>query len=80
VDNSKVGTITRSDGTTQVTYNGHPLYYFSGDKAPGDTNGQGVGGNWFTISPSGDLIQTGGGAGAGTTPSTGTTPSASPTP
>lgn len=50
---SLVGTTSRSDGATQVTYNGHPLYYYSGDKNMGDTNGQGVGGNWFVISPSG---------------------------
>jgi predicted lipoprotein with Yx(FWY)xxD motif len=46
-----LGTITRSDGTFQVTYNGMPLYYFAGDKAPGDTNGQGIGGNWFVATP-----------------------------
>jgi predicted lipoprotein with Yx(FWY)xxD motif len=34
-----LGTITRDDGTTQVTYNGRPLYHYSGDSAPGDTNG-----------------------------------------
>jgi len=45
------GLITRSDGTQQVTYNNMPLYYFSGDKAPGDTNGQGVGGLWQVAAP-----------------------------
>ncbi len=40
---SMLGTSPRTDGTTQVTYNGHPLYYFKGDKAAGDTSGQGKG-------------------------------------
>jgi predicted lipoprotein with Yx(FWY)xxD motif len=40
------GTMTRDDGRTQVTYQGQPLYYYSGDSAPGDTNGQGIGGLW----------------------------------
>ncbi len=64
---SMIGTSARSDGGTQVTYNGHPLYYFSGDSAPGDTNGQGVAGKWFTVSPDGTLNQ-GGGAGGASTP------------
>jgi predicted lipoprotein with Yx(FWY)xxD motif len=41
----------RDDGTKQVTYNGAPLYYFAGDKAAGDTTGQGIGGNWFVAAP-----------------------------
>lgn len=41
--------ITRDDGTKQVAYNGWPLYYFAGDSAPGDVNGQGVGDVWFVI-------------------------------
>jgi predicted lipoprotein with Yx(FWY)xxD motif len=49
VQSSMLGTITRSDGTTQVTYNGWPLYYFSGDKAPGDINGM----LWFVMPPAG---------------------------
>ncbi len=57
VDSSKFGTTTRTDGTTQVTYNGWPLYYFAKDKQPGDTTGEGVGSVWFCISPSGDAIK-----------------------
>lgn len=59
VDSSKLGTISRADGSTQVTYNGHPLYYFVKDQAPGDVNGQGIdkfGGIWYVVSPSGDAI------------------------
>jgi predicted lipoprotein with Yx(FWY)xxD motif len=51
-----IGTITRSDGTTQVAINGVPLYYFKGDSAAGDTNGQGVQGVWFLASPSGTPV------------------------
>lgn len=57
VDASLLGTSARDDGTMQVTYNGHPLYHFSGDQAPGDTNGQGIGGIWFVVSPAGDPIK-----------------------
>ena len=56
---SKLGTITRSDGNQQVTYNGHPLYRFIKDQKPGDTNGQGVtafGAAWFALSPVGTQI------------------------
>ena len=51
--NTLLGTLTRDDGTVQVTYNGWPLYHFSGDTAPGDTNGQGLEGVWFLVSPTG---------------------------
>jgi predicted lipoprotein with Yx(FWY)xxD motif len=54
---SKLATITRSDGTRQVTYNGHPLYLFVKDHKPGDVKGQGViafGAAWFALSPSGN--------------------------
>ncbi len=49
-----LGTITRPDGTEQVTYNGYPLYYFTGDAAPGDATGDGLGGVWFIAAPSGE--------------------------
>ena len=45
----KLGTITRDDGTLQVTYNGKPLYYFKNDKAPGDANGIYTG--WEAVKP-----------------------------
>jgi len=47
-----VATISRPDGTTQVTYKGHPLYYYQGDTAPGTDKGQGVDGTWFVLSTS----------------------------
>jgi hypothetical protein len=53
---SDLGTITRSDGTKQVTYDGHPLYYFVGDSGPGKTAGQGsdaFGAKWWLVAPSG---------------------------
>ena len=46
---SLLGLITRSDGTQQVTYNGHPLYYFSGDLKSGSFKGQGIGKEWFVV-------------------------------
>jgi predicted lipoprotein with Yx(FWY)xxD motif len=54
-----LGTITRSDGTKQVTYLGHPLYYFAGDSGPGQTNGQGsdsFGAKWWLVAPAGMKI------------------------
>ena len=56
---SDLGTITRSDGTKQVTYDGHPLYYFVGDSAPDQTSGQGsdsFGAKWWLVAPSGAEI------------------------
>ncbi len=46
---SAMGATLRSDNTTQVTYGGYPLYTYIGDTAPGDTNGQGVGGVWHVV-------------------------------
>jgi predicted lipoprotein with Yx(FWY)xxD motif len=57
---SLLGTAKREDGTTEVTYAGHPLYSFAGDAAPGDAKGQGLdhfGGEWFVLSPSGAAIE-----------------------
>ena len=56
---SDLGTITRSDGTKQVTYDGHPLYYFSGDSGPGTATGQGsdgFGAKWWLVAPSGSDV------------------------
>jgi predicted lipoprotein with Yx(FWY)xxD motif len=56
-DPSKLGTTTRDDGTTQVTYAGHPLYFFVGDKQAGDTNGQDLdafGAEWYALQTSGE--------------------------
>src|SRR5262249_26564116 len=47
-----LGTITRKDGTLQVTYNGQALYYWFKDKAPGDTTGNRVGNVWWVVPPS----------------------------
>ena len=66
---SMVGTARRPDGKPQVTYGGHPLYLFTGDKQPGDANGQGVsafGAAWFALSTKGSQVsgtasQSGGG-------------------
>lgn len=55
----ELGTITRDDGSLQVTIAGHPLYHFSGDTDAGDTNGHGVGGVWFAVGPSGARIGSG---------------------
>lgn len=66
----QLGTLTRSDGTLQVTVNGLPLYYFGGDAAPTDINGQGKAGVWFLAGANGKAL---GGAPAGTS-------SPSPTP
>ena len=72
---SDLGTLTRSNGTKQVTYNGHALYYFAGDSSAGQTNGQGVNGfgaKWWLVAPSGAIIT---GTAAGTAP--GSSPTAS---
>ncbi|MFI2643950.1 SCO0930 family lipoprotein [Streptomyces sp. NPDC018610] len=47
---------TRPDGVKQMTVNCWPIYTFSGDKAPGDTNGQGIGGTWYAVSPDGKPV------------------------
>jgi predicted lipoprotein with Yx(FWY)xxD motif len=57
---SLVGTTVRSDGKNEVTYNGHPLYYYAGDQRAGDTNGQDLtqfGAGWYVVSPAGKKIE-----------------------
>ncbi len=60
VKSDLLGTTTRDDGSKQVTYNGHPLYYFEGDQEPGDTNGQGLdqfGAKWFVLDEAGNKVE-----------------------
>jgi predicted lipoprotein with Yx(FWY)xxD motif len=54
---SALGTTKRKDGSTQVTYEGHPLYTFSGDQAPGEANGQELDGTWFVLDESGTAVE-----------------------
>jgi predicted lipoprotein with Yx(FWY)xxD motif len=53
VDPALVGSVTRADGTEQVTVGGWPVHTYTGDTAPGQTNGHGVGGSWFAIEAAG---------------------------
>jgi predicted lipoprotein with Yx(FWY)xxD motif len=57
VSASQLGTTTRTDGTKQVTYAGHPLYYFQSDTSAGQTKGQGVQGVWFLLGPTGNVMK-----------------------
>lgn len=56
LDEALFATVPRDDGGEQVTVNGWPLYFFANDSAPGDTSGQGLGGNWWVVSPEGEPI------------------------
>jgi predicted lipoprotein with Yx(FWY)xxD motif len=54
-----IGPTARSDGTRQLTVAGHPVYTFTGDSTPGQTNGQGMvlnGGLWTAVSPAGAAV------------------------
>jgi predicted lipoprotein with Yx(FWY)xxD motif len=62
-----IGTIPTADGKMQITINGMPIYFYSKDEDSGDTYGQGVGGVWSLVSPSGSMV----------TPSSSSTPSSS---
>lgn len=55
-DPAKLGSIVRTDGTVQASYNGWPLYYWVEDTAPGDTKGQAVNDVWWVLDPEGDAI------------------------
>jgi predicted lipoprotein with Yx(FWY)xxD motif len=71
VGSAKLGTIARSDGSKQVTYDGRPLYYFALDKGPGQTTGQGLsdfGAKWWLLTSAGTPITR---AAPGGTPSSG---------
>jgi len=54
---AELGTFTRDDGTTQLTVNGFPAYYFAADAAAGDTNGQGVNDVWWVFGADGEPIE-----------------------
>jgi predicted lipoprotein with Yx(FWY)xxD motif len=59
VNAALVGTTSRSDGMPQVTYNGHPLYLFSGDEKAGDTEGQALtdfGASWYALNSGGNQV------------------------
>lgn len=56
VDAALIGAVDREDGSSQVTYDGRPLYHFAPDTAPGDTNGQAVGDVWWVVGPDGPAI------------------------
>jgi predicted lipoprotein with Yx(FWY)xxD motif len=63
VNAANLGTTTRADGSKQVTYKGHPLYYFVEDSGSGMTKGQGsdgFGAKWWLVAPSGSAITTSG--------------------
>jgi predicted lipoprotein with Yx(FWY)xxD motif len=56
---SQIGSVRGATGAAQVTYNGHPLYYFVGDRSPGQATGQGLnqfGARWYVLSPAGTAI------------------------
>ena len=73
-----LGTTKRKNGTKQVTYAGHPLYFFALDKSAGQTNGEGLnffGGKWYAVNSAGKAVtHAGGGGGTTTSPTTTTNP------
>jgi predicted lipoprotein with Yx(FWY)xxD motif len=76
---AKLGAIKRPDGGDQVTYNGYALYRFSGDKRAGQTNGQGVGSQWYAMTPAGTVTFATAKTSAASSPSSGSTTSSHPT-
>jgi len=76
VQEAELGTIERPDGDMQVTYHGHPLYFFVNDKKAGATGGEGLkafGGKWYALSPAGVKIVSAPMSTTTTTPTTTTT-------
>jgi predicted lipoprotein with Yx(FWY)xxD motif len=69
---SALGTTKRKDGTMQVTYEGHPVYTFSGDSSPGEANGQEDDDVWFVVDEAGEAVK-GGAPSGGTTTTESTT-------
>jgi predicted lipoprotein with Yx(FWY)xxD motif len=59
IDATKLATTKRSDGSTQLTYGGHPLYQFAGDGAAGDANGQDSNGVWYVVGADGNKVDKG---------------------
>ena len=57
VNSDLFGTLPRGDGSSQVSYNGHPLYKFAADNKPGDAVGQGASDIWFVVSPAGEAVK-----------------------
>jgi predicted lipoprotein with Yx(FWY)xxD motif len=57
LDDSDFSTVARTDDGEQIKIGDWPLYYFAGDEAPGDTNGQGLNGSWFVVGPNGEAIR-----------------------
>jgi len=78
VTKAKLSTVKRPDGTVQVTYAGKTLYRYSGDKKPGQVNGQGFEKIWFAVTSKGTLAKAT--SGAGTTPPPTTPPPTTTTP
>ncbi|MEA2410326.1 MAG: hypothetical protein QOC77_887, partial [Thermoleophilaceae bacterium] len=57
---SLLATSKRKDGTTQITYGGHPLYYYEDDKKPGTTKGEGskeFGAEWYAVGANGKKVE-----------------------
>ncbi|QMU77714.1 hypothetical protein GXW83_20495 [Streptacidiphilus sp. PB12-B1b] len=74
VNAALVGSTMRADHTAQVTYKGHPLYYFADDTKPGQVNGQGVdafGAKWYVVSPNGAAVTAATSSNSSNSPSSG---------
>jgi predicted lipoprotein with Yx(FWY)xxD motif len=75
VSAAKLGTIKAANGMRQVTYAGFPLYFFVGDKAAGQTKGQGFGATWYVVNTKGELVKHASGSPPAGTTTSGTTTS-----